>query len=160
MLATIQGDSPHVIYSNYDWLICERKRPEDVSSTGKFVVTFHFACNRHICFNGHENRAFYKKLINWSTEILFKENLSSNFSLIAVLLKVALEIRKWAQHCVLPRFTCFNVFRYRVSLLASSWIKVYKGHLQNKWVIKPSRKHPKSDKFVCIKSSLQFMRKL
>ena len=46
----------------------------------------------------------------------FKENLSSNFGLIAGVVKVALEITKRAQHCVLPRFTfslisCFNFNR-------------------------------------------------
>ena len=35
--------------------------------------------------------------------------------------------------------------------------RVCKGHLQNEWVRKPFRKHPKSGKFVCIKSSLQCM---
>ena len=35
--------------------------------------------------------------------------------------------------------------------------RVYKGHLQNEWAIKPFRKYPKSNKFVCVKSSLQFM---
>ena len=34
--------------------------------------------------------------------------------------------------------------------------RVYKGHLRNEWAITPFRKHPKSSKFVCINSSLQF----
>ena len=38
--------------------------------------------------------------------------------------------------------------------------RVYKGHLRNEWAIMPFRKHPKSSKFVCINSSLQFMHTL
>ena len=34
--------------------------------------------------------------------------------------------------------------------------RVYEGHLQNERVIKTFQKHPKSSKFVCIDSSLQF----
>ena len=95
----------------------------------------------------------------WSIAVLkfLKESLSSNFHLIAVFVKVALEITKTAQHCVLPRFTRFRVFRNRASDLRSADCRVYKGHLQNEWVIKTFRKPLKGNKFVCIKSSLQFM---
>ena len=44
---------------------------------------------------------FYSTMINCGIEI-FKENLSTNFALIAVFMKVALKITKRAQHCVLP----------------------------------------------------------
>ena len=49
-----------------------------------------------------------------------KENLSTNFGLFAVFVKVAFEITKKTQHCVLPGFTCFQVFRNRASLLGFS----------------------------------------
>ena len=58
-----------------------------------------------------------------------KENQSSNFRLIAVFVKVALEITKRAQHHVLPRLACFYVLRN---------YKVQKGHLNTEQVIKPS----------------------
>ena len=32
--------------------------------------------------------------------------------------------------------------------------RVYKGDLQNEWAMKPLWKHPKTSKFVCVKSSL------
>ena len=98
----------------------------------------------------------------WSIAVLkfLKESLSSNFHLIAVFVKVALEITKTAQHCVLPRFTRFRVFRNRASDLRSADCRVYKGHLQNEWVIKTFRKYPKRAKLVCIKSSLQLMHNL
>ena len=38
--------------------------------------------------------------------------------------------------------------------------RVYKGHLRNEWAITSFRKHPKSSKFVCINSSLQFRHNL
>ena len=44
--------------------------------------------------------------------------------------------------------------------LRSAASRMYKGHLQNEWVIKPFRKHPESSKFVYIKSSLQRMHNL
>ena len=61
----------------------------------------------------------------------FKENLSTNFGLIAVFLKVAFEITKRAQHYVLPRFTCFRVFRNREVYLRLAGCRVYEGHLQD-----------------------------
>ena len=99
---------------------------------------------------------------HWSIVALkiFKENVSTNFGLIAVFVKVAFEITKRAQHCVLPWFTCFHVFRNRASLLVIASCRVSKGDLQNEWVIKTFRKHPKGRKFVCIMSSLQFMHNL
>ena len=74
----------------------------------------------------------------------FKENLSQNFGLIAVFVKVAVEITKRAQHCVLPRFTCFHVFSKTrkstavwpredkpLSSLGLADCRMYKGNLQN-----------------------------
>ena len=52
-------------------------------------------------FDGHEIQGFYRSMINCGIEI-FKENLSPNFALIAVFVKVAFKITKRAQHCVLP----------------------------------------------------------
>ena len=62
------------------------------------------------------------------------------------------EITKRVRHCVLliHMFSCF--FRNRASYLRSARCRVYKGLLQNEWVIKTFRKHPKCIKFVCIKS--------
>ena len=50
----------------------------------------------------------------------FKENLSTNFGLIAVFVKVALEITKRVQHCVLLIPCVFMVFRNRASVFAFS----------------------------------------
>ena len=47
---------------------------------------------------------------------------------------------------------CFGIAQV---YLRSATCRVYKGHLLNEWVIKPFRKHPKSNKFFSIKSSLQ-----
>ena len=52
-------------------------------------------------FNRHEIRGIDSKLINYLTENVFK-NLSTNFVLIAVFVKVALEVTKTGQHFVLP----------------------------------------------------------
>ena len=75
---------------------------------------------------------------HWSIVALkiFKENVSTNFGLIAVFVKVAFEITKRAQHCVLPWFTCFHVFRNRASLLVIASCRVSKGDLQNEWLTK------------------------
>ena len=101
-------------------------------------------------------------IVHWSIAALkvFKENLSTNFSLIAVFVKVALEITKRAQHCVwlIHMFSRFFEIAQVFSRFAG-W-RVYKAHLQNERVIKTFRKHPKSSKFVYIKSSLQFMHNL
>ena len=96
--------------------------------------------------------------VRWSIAALnfFKENLSTNFGLIAVFVKVALEITKRAQHCVLliRMFSCF--FEIAPVYLRLAGCRLYKGHLQNEWVIKTFQKPPKGGKFVCIKSGLQF----
>ena len=97
-------------------------------------------------------------IVHWSTATLkfLTENLTTNFGLIAVFVKVALESTKKAQHCVLliNMFSCF-FFKSRIA-----GCRVYKGHLQHEWVIKTCRKRPKSSKFVYIKSSHQFMHNL
>ena len=80
----------------------------------------------------------------------FKENLSTNFGLIAVFVKVAFEITKRAQHCVLPHLHVFVFFEIAQVYLRLTGCKVYEGHLQNDWVIKTFWKHPKSSKFVFI----------
>ena len=60
-------------------------------------------------------------IVHWSIAALkCKENLSTNFGLIAIFEKVAVEITKKAQHCVLPWFTCFRVSRNHASRLALS----------------------------------------
>ena len=90
-------------------------------------------------------------IVPWSIAALkfFKENISTNFGLIAVFVKVALEITKRVQHYVwlIHRFSWFFEISHVYLPLAE-------------WVIKTFRKHPKSSKFVCIKSSLQFMQNL
>ena len=49
-------------------------------------------------------------------------------------------------------FTCFHVFFEIAQVyLRSARCRVYRGLLQNEWVIKTFRKHPKCTKFVCIK---------
>ena len=62
-------------------------------------------------------------------------------------------ITKRAQHCDLHVFVFFEIAEV-YSRLAGC--RVYEGHLQNERVIKTFQKHPKSSKFVCIDSSLQF----
>ena len=59
-----------------------------------------------------------------------------------------------AQHCVLHVSALFEIAQVYLRLAGC---RVYEGHLKNDWVIKTFRKHPKSSKFVCTKSSLQFM---
>ena len=101
-------------------------------------------------------------IVHWSIAALnfFKENISTNFGFIAVFVKVALEITKRVQHYVwlINRFSWF--FEISQVYLPLAGCRVHKGHLQNKWVIKTFGKHPKRTKFVCIKSSLQFMHNL
>ena len=53
-------------------------------------------------------------------------------------------------------FSCFSK-SYKSTCINLAICRVYKGHLKNKWVIRTFQKHPKSSKFVCIKSCLQFM---
>ena len=81
--------------------------------------------------------------------------------LIAVFVRVALELTKRAQHCVLlilHMFSCF--FKIAQVYLRLAGCTVYKGRLQNEWVIKTFRKPPKRSKIVCMKSNLQFMHNL
>ena len=52
-------------------------------------------------------------------------------------------------------FSCFSKSYKSTCILAIC--RVYKGHLKNNRVIRTFQKHPKSSKFVCIKSCLQFM---
>ena len=103
--------------------------------------------------------------VSWLIAALkfFEENLSTNFGLVVVFVKVALEITKRAQHCVLL-IDMFSYFRYFFEIalvyLRLAGCRAYKGHLQNEWVIKTFRKPPKGSKFVRIKPSLQFMHNL
>ena len=102
-------------------------------------------------------------IVYWSIAILksFKENLSTNFCLIAVFVKVAL--KNYGKKLSLA-FTDSHVFMFFFEIaqvfLRLAGCRVYKGHSQNKWVIKTFRKAPKGGKFVCIKSRLQFMHNL
>ena len=101
-------------------------------------------------------------ILHWTIAALkfFKENLLRNFGLIAVFSKIVLESTKKAQHCVwlIHMFSCS--FEISQGYLRLARCRVSKGYLQNEWVIKTFRKNPKCSKFVCIKSSLQFMHKL
>ena len=101
-------------------------------------------------------------ILHWTIAALkfFKENLLTNFGLIAVFSKIVLESTKKAQHCVwlIHMFSCS--FEISQGYLRLARCRVSKGYLQNEWVIKTFRKNPKCSKFVCIKSSLQFMHKL
>ena len=101
-------------------------------------------------------------IVHWSINVLkkFQKNLLTNFVLTTFSVKVALEITKRAQHCVSPDsyvFMCFEIAQVHLRSVAS---RVYKGHLQNEWVITPFRKYPKGSKFVCNKSSLRCMHNL
>ena len=102
-------------------------------------------------------------MAHWSIAALkfFKGNLSWNFGLIAVFVKVALKIiQKELSIASYPDSHDFVLFEIAQVYLRLADCRVYKGHLQNEWAIKPFRKHPKSSKFVCVKSSLQFMHNL
>ena len=101
-------------------------------------------------------------IVHWSIAALkvFKENLSANFGLIAVFVKVALEITKRAQQCVwlIRMLSCLiEIAQVYLRLVGC---RMHKGHVQNEWVIKTFRKHPKGSKFVCTKSSLHFIHNL
>ena len=96
-------------------------------------------------------------IIHWWIAALriFKESLSTNFGLIAVFVKVAFEITKRAQHLhVTHVFMFFEIVQ--VYMCLAGW-RVYEGLLQNELVIKTFQKHLKTSRFVCLKSSLQFM---
>ena len=97
---------------------------------------------------------FGDSIVHWSIAIL---NFLTNFGLIAVFVKVALEITKSAHHCVLPGFTCFHVFRNHASLLAFSGLKNEWMSEWVEWVVRTFGKDPGVTKFVCIESSVQFM---
>ena len=62
---------------------------------------------------------------------VLKENLSTNFGLIAFFVKLASEITRRAQHCILliHTFSCF--FEIGQVYLRFAGCRVYKGHLQN-----------------------------
>ena len=71
------------------------------------------------CFNGHKNQAYF--IVHWSIAALnFVKKIYHRILVNPWFVKVALEITKRSQHCVLPLFTCFCVFRNRTSLLAFS----------------------------------------
>ena len=102
-------------------------------------------------------------ILHWSISALkfCKQKLPTNFDLIAVFVRGALELTKRAQHCVLlilHMFSCF--FKIAQVYLRLSGCTVYKGRLQNEWVIKTFWKPPKRGKIVCMKSNLQFMHNL
>ena len=65
---------------------------------------------------------FKDLIVHWSIAALkfFKENLSTNFGLIAVFVRVPLEITKRVQHCVRLIPCVFMVFRNRSSVFAFS----------------------------------------
>ena len=101
-------------------------------------------------------------IVHWSIAALkvFKENVSTNFGLIAVFVKVALEITKRAQHCVWLIHMLSWLIEIAQVYLRLVGCRMHKGHVQNEWVIKTFRKHPKGSKFVCTKSSLHFIHNL
>ena len=78
--------------------------------------------------NGHENRALYSTLINCSTEI-FQRNLSSNFGLTAVFVKVALQ--KELRIAFYPDSHVLVLFEIAHVCLRLADCRVCKGHLQN-----------------------------
>ena len=77
-------------------------------------------------------------VLHWTIAALkfFKENLLTNFGLIAVFSKIVLESPKKAQHCVwlIHVFSCS--FEISQGYLRLARCRVSKGHLQNEWVIK------------------------
>ena len=86
--------------------------------------------------------------------------LSTNFGLIAVFVKGTLEITKRAQHCVWLIHMLSWLIEIAQVYLRLVVCRMHKGHVQNEWVIKTFRKHPKGSKFVCTKSSLHFIHNL
>ena len=95
----------------------------------------------------------------------FWKNLSTNFVLIAVFVKLALKITKRTQYCgftlIHTTFSCVSKSpKCTCVQRLLECIRSYTGHLKNEWVIRPFRKHPKSSKFVCIEFSLQCMHNL
>ena len=65
----------------------------------------------------------FQYLHNFAALKFFKENLSTNFGLVAVFVKVVLEITKRAQQCVLliDMFSCFFEIAL-VYLRFNSWL--------------------------------------
>ena len=66
---------------------------------------------------------------------MFSKNLLTNFVLIAVFIKVALQ--KELSIAFYPDLYVFMSFGIVQVYLHSEACRVYKGHLQNEWVIKP-----------------------
>ena len=101
-------------------------------------------------------------IVHWSIAVLkfFKENLCTNFGLIAVFMKVALENTKTVQYCVwlqIHMFSCFwNSSNHFVFSRLWSVLRSFAKRLSDK----NFQKHPKTSEFVCVKSSLQFMHNL
>ena len=118
------------------------------------------------CNAGYQRCAYVRQLknfsmdtdfiVHWSIAALkvFKENLSTNF------VKVALEITKRTQHCVWLIHMLSWLIEIGQVYLRLVGCRMHKGHVQNEWVIKTFRKHPKGSKFVCTKSSLHFIHNL
>ena len=124
------------------------------------------------CYPGYQLCAYVRQLKNFSMDTdfivhwsiaslkVFKENLSTNFGLIAVFVKGTLEITKRAQHCVWLIHMLSWLIEIAQVYLRLVGCRMHKGHVQNEWVIKTFRKHPKGSKFVCTKSSLHFIHNL
>ena len=126
----------------------------------------------YACYAGYQLCAYVRQLKNFSMDTdcivhwsiaslkVFKENLSTNFGLIAVFVKGTLEITKRAQHCVWLIHMLSWLIEIAQVYLRLVGCRMHKGHVQNEWVIKTFRKHPKGSKFVCTKSSLHFIHNL
>ena len=80
--------------------------------------------------------------------------LNRGFTVIAV---EPLKLQKDLSIAFYPDLHFFLFFEIARIYLRLAGCRVYEGHLQNEWVITTFRKHPKSSKLVCIKSSLQFL---
>ena len=102
----------------------------------------------------------YSTLVDCSTEI-FQRKSFDEFCFHRCFRESSLEITKRAQHCVLliHMLSCF-FFRITQVYLRSAGCKVYKGQFVKLMSDKNVRKHPKSSRFVCIKSSFQFIHNL
>ena len=126
----------------------------------------------YACYAGYQLCAYVRQLKNFSMDtdfivqwsiaalIVFKENRTTNFGLIAVFVKGTLEITKRAQHCVWLIHMLSWLIEIAQVYLRLVGCSMHKGHVQNEWVIKTFRKHPKGSKFVCTKSSLHFIHNL
>ena len=105
----------------------------------------------------HEIWEFYSTLRSLAALKNFEENLSTYFGSITVFMKEASKITVIFSAVFYPDSHVFKFFKIVQVYLHLAICRVYKGHLKNKWVIRTFQKHPKSSKFVCIKSCLQFM---